>query len=156
MIKRWFDPGTAMLGMAAVGSIAQGFGAISQGNTAAAGAGAQAQMYRDQASEVQLEESRSHQDLAIQRDRALSSAKATMAAQGGDIDQGIVSSEAAQFGDKDQRITDDSLLKQRALYYRANYADAMSSADRQNGLFSGIGKFLGAAGQGYSLYKSLK
>lgn len=156
MIKRrWFDPASAVMGMTAVASVAQGIGAISQGNFANAQAGAQAQMYRDQASEVQLDETRAHRDLTIQRDRSLSSAKATMAAQGGDIDQGIVSAEAAEFGNKDQRITDDSLLKQRALYYRANYAEAVGSNAEQQGLFAGIGKFLGAAGGGYSTYKGL-
>lgn len=145
-----------MLGMAAVSMAAQGFSAIQQGNFASAQASAQARMYKDAADAAKLEEDRAHTDLSIQRDRALSSAKAIMAAQGGDIDQGIISSEAAQFGDKDQRITNDSLIKQRSLFYRANYSEAAGANAQSNGLYTGIGKFLGAAGQGYAAYKSLK
>jgi hypothetical protein len=156
MTKTWFEPTTIMLGMSAAAMAAQGFSSIMQGNFAASQAGAQAQMYRDATDAVRSQETNAHKDLQIQRDRAMASAKATLAAQGGGEDEGLLSAEASQFGAADARITNDSLVKQRSLLYRANYVEAAGGNERQNGLFTGIGKFVGAAGQGYAAYKSLK
>lgn len=148
MTKVWFDPGTAIAGATALFSA---FGTISAGGQANAQAQAQAGMYRDAASITQLEESRAHNDLNIQRQRTLSSAKATMAAQGGGVDEGILSAEAAQFGDQDARISNDSKLKQRGLFNRALYAQQAGEYAQSSSLWKAGGQALGG---GYNLFKA--
>lgn len=140
MSKIWFGPYVAA-GMAVMSA----FGTIMQGQQASASANAQASMYRDAASATQLEESRARNDLDIQRQRTLSTAKATMAAQGGDIDQGIVSAQAAQFGDQDERIKNDSMLKQRNMYARSAYTIAQGDFARIGSYFKAGGQLLGGA-----------
>lgn len=139
--------------ISSISQMATGMGSIWGARRANYQGQAQGQFFDDQATLVRLDEMRSHDNLKIESQRTLSAAKAISAAQGGDIDEGIVSSIAAQYGDQDMRITNDSSNKQRMLRMRANYA-RMAGADAETaGTMKGLGQV--AAG-GYSLYDTLK
>lgn len=140
-----------MTAIAGATAVIGGIGTISQGSTQAGLYGQQAQMYRDAAENEKLDALHAHEDLAIQRDRTLSTSRAVMGAQGGGEDTGILSAEGAQFGAQDQRITNTSGNKLRQIYARANLSDATGSAVQSASLFRGLGQM--ALG-GYNLFSA--
>lgn len=150
--KTWFGPMAVVAAVVVAAAAVKAMSSIQEGQFAQAQANAQGQMYKDAASQAQLEELRAHDDLTIRRDRSLSNSKAILAAQGGGVDDNLIAAQAAQFGDQDSRVTHDSALKQRNYYARANYAYASGSNSARAGYMQGAGQMLGGIAQAASLY----
>lgn len=156
-MRIWLDPGTAITaGMMVMNGVAQIAGGSKASRTVRNQGEAQAQFYEGQIPIIDRKEREATLDLFNERNSVVGRAQAISAAQGGDLDVGIIGGIAGKYGMMGERIKLDAeeqrwMLRSRAAYARQAGLDAAAYGDAM--MLKGVGSL---AQGGYSLYKTVE
>lgn len=156
-MRIWLDPGTALTaGIMVANGVAQIAGGSKASRTVRNQGEAQAQFYEGQIPIIDRKEREATLDLFNERNAVVGRAQAISAAQGGDLDVGIIGGIAGKYGMMGERIKLDAdeqrwMLRSRAAYARQAGMDAAAYGDAM--ALKGFGSL---AQGGYSLYKTIE